>query len=117
MSLEHGKHIVKELEGVRCTVVESATSMDRVNFLKALLELNGFEVKFAADVVKVKEGEEPPPTTYTVGVTDIVFNPVIAVYQRILRTPDGKHVTPDYWNQLTDELEPNYWDLKKKDFS
>jgi hypothetical protein len=45
----------------------------------------------------------------------MVLNPVIAVYQRILKTPEGKKITADYWNQKTKNIEPNYWDNKLKD--
>jgi hypothetical protein len=45
------------------------------------------------------------------GVTDIVFNPVIAVYQRSLKTKAGNKVTPAYWNQQTDVCDPNYWNF------
>jgi hypothetical protein len=30
------------------------------------------------------------------------------VYESKLKTPDGKKVTADYWNQKTKTLEPNY---------
>ena len=45
MSLLNGKHTIKEIDGVRCTVVEQGASADRVNFLTKLLNLNGLEVK------------------------------------------------------------------------
>jgi len=110
MSITKGKHIVKELEEVRCTIVESNVNRDRLEFLTALLELNGYEVKFVENP-PVEEGDE---ISYTLGVTSMIFNPVIAVYQRLLRTKEGRRVTPDYWNQKTTEIEPNYWDKKKK---
>jgi hypothetical protein len=47
---------------------------------------------------------------------DVTLNAIVKVYNRELRTLDGKKVTPDYWNQKTDKLEPNYWDRGKKDF-
>jgi hypothetical protein len=45
----------------------------------------------------------------------VTFNPVVKVYNRELRTLAGHRVTPDYWNQLTEKTEPNYWDLSKKE--
>ncbi|MBC8265420.1 MAG: hypothetical protein H8E84_00460 [Flavobacteriales bacterium] len=110
MSLLKGKHTIKEIDGVRCTVVEKKIEQERVNFLTFLLELNGFEVK----VLEEKRKTEEDPQTYLLGVTDLVFNPVIWVYERKLKTKDGKKVTADYWNQKTKNLEPNYWDFKKK---
>lgn len=41
----------------------------------------------------------PPPATFTVGVTDVTFNPVNAVFGRLLHTPDGHVVTLAYWQQ------------------
>jgi hypothetical protein len=103
MSLLNGKHTIKEIDGVRCTVVEQGASADRVNFLTNLLNLNGLEVK----TVEESKKEE--------GVTDLVFHSIIWIYQRKLKTPEGKKVTPDYWNQKTKNLEPNYWHKKLKD--
>jgi len=36
------------------------------------------------------------------------------VYERKLKTPEGKKVTADYWTQKTKTLDPNYWDKKLK---
>ena len=36
---------------------------------------------------------------YTVAVTDMTFNPTIWVFEHKLKTPDGRKVTQDYWNQ------------------
>ena len=41
----------------------------------------------------------PPPETFTVGVTDVMFNPINAIFGRLLRTPDGHVVTLAYWQQ------------------
>ena len=111
MSILKGKHKIKEIEEVRCTIVEKNASKERVSFLKELLEFNGYEVKYQEEKIK----DENDPITYIIGVTDMVLNPVIAVYQRILKTPEGKKITADYWNQKTKNLEPNYWDNKLKD--
>ena len=111
MSILKGKHKIKEIDEVRCTIVEKNASKERVSFLKELLELNGYEVKYQEEKIK----DENDPITYIIGVTDMVLNPVIAVYQRILKTPEGKKITADYWNQKTKNIEPNYWDNKLKD--
>ena len=112
MSLNNGKHIEKEINEVRCRVVESDVTRERAEFLKKLLEHNGKEVHIGENTPKTEE--EPEPLTYIVGTTDITFNAVVAVYQRILKTFDGRKVTPDYWNQKATGLEPNYWDRSKK---
>ncbi|HYV55498.1 MAG TPA: hypothetical protein VE933_13005, partial [Chitinophagaceae bacterium] len=41
----------------------------------------------------------PPPETFTIGVTDVTFNPTNAVFGRLLHTKDGHVVTLAYWNQ------------------
>ena len=112
MSLTVGKHTVKELNEIRCTIVEKGCAKERIDFLKSLLNFNGFEV----EVVEDKRKSDEEPITYTIGVTDVIFNHVIWVYQRKLRTPDGHKVTPDYWNQKSNKTEPNYWDKKLKDY-
>ena len=110
MSLNIGKHTVKELNEIRCTIIEKGCTKKRIDFLTSLLNFNGFEIQIEEDKRKTEED----PISYTIGVTDVVFNHVIWVYQRKLKTPEGHKVTPDYWNQKTKTLEPNYWDKKLK---
>jgi hypothetical protein len=45
------------------------------------------------------EPQPPPPETFTVGVTDVTFNPTNAIFGRLLKTPDGHVVTLAYWHQ------------------
>lgn len=101
------KHIVEELNGKRCTIVEKNTSAERCSFLKGLLEFNGFEV--ITDCQTNPEGVE----TCTIGVTDLVFNPVIAVYEMSLKTPDGSKVSPAYWEQKETTVIDQYWVPRK----
>lgn len=106
MALNNGKHLVEEIDGVRCSVVEKGASKPRVDFLKKLLELNGFVVKMES------EGESG---TFKIGVTDLLFNPVVDVYKRHLKSFTGHKVTPAYWLQQSDketEAEVHYWDFK-----
>ena len=126
MALTKGKHIVKEMDNVLCTVVESGISIERMNFLKGLLEFNKFEVKTEKDEAKVKtdpkgeaevkaEGKIAPQVdTYTIGVTDLVFNPMIAVYENSLHKPIGEKVSPAYWNQQTERVDLPYYDYRKR---
>ena len=44
----------------------------------------------------------PLPETYTVGVTDITFNPINAIFGRLLRSKEGNVVTLAYWEQKED---------------
>jgi hypothetical protein len=118
-------HPFEDLNGTKCAVVETNCSMDRVNFLKPLLEYNGYEVvvaeaappKAAAKPVATAEGEtaapEPPPASllFTVGVTDVMFNATNAVFGRLLKTPQGRIVTQAYWLQkeaVSDDETPYY---------
>lgn len=106
MLLNKGKHIIEEIDGIRCSLVEKGVSPERSDFLKKLLEFNGYEVVIAPEVESA---------TNKIGVTDMLFNPVVDVYQRSLKSFSGKKVTPSYWLQESDketEAEVNYWTFK-----
>ncbi len=112
-------HEFEELNGIKCAIVEKNVSTQRVEFLKNLLQFNGYEVVVvaspppkAAPAPKPAAGETPTaeaapvtpppppaPETFTVGVTDITFNPTNAIFGRALRTPDKHVVTLAYWQQ------------------
>lgn len=47
----------------------------------------------------VQPAPPPVPETFTIGVTDVSFNPINAIFGRLLRTPDGHVVTLSYWQQ------------------
>jgi len=102
------KHIVEEINGTRCTIVEKGATAGRVDFLKKLLEFNQFEVLVAAEALV-----EGSPELFTIGVTDLVFNPVIAVYELSLKTTAGQRVSPAYWNQYSTDSVDEYWDFVK----
>ncbi len=106
MSLNNAKHIITEIDGVRCTVVESGISQERLTFLRELLEVNKFTVKYKEELTEQPE----EPINYTIGVTDLTFNPVFAVYDRSLRTSDGQIVSPGIWNQETTVYKSTYWE-------
>jgi hypothetical protein len=99
------KHIVEELGGKRCTIVEKGVEKNRVDFLKTLLQNNQFEVV----VEEVTKAEESAIQLYNIGVTDLVFNPVIAVYELALKTATGAPVTAAYWNQESTGSVKEYW--------
>ena len=114
-------HLFEELNGIKCGIVEKNVKPARVEFLKALLEQNHFTVvvapspppkvaPVAAPPPQVPVSDKaaappapppppPPPETFTVGVTDITFNPINAIFGRLLRTKDGHVVTLAYWQQ------------------
>jgi hypothetical protein len=102
MPLNKAKYIVDTINGNRCRVVEISKDERRIKFLRELLELNGYNIVT----------DTTPEGDYRIGVTDITFNPVIAVYERSLKSKSGAKVTPAYWLQSSDnesEREVNYW--------
>jgi hypothetical protein len=102
-----GKHQFGAIDDKRVTFVEKGIDENRMQFLKTLLEHNGFEVLIAE---KKKKNEEDP-TMYDLGVTDMIFNPTIWIFERKLKTPDGRIVNQKYWEQKTeDDLKPQYWE-------
>lgn len=108
MPLNKGKHIIQEIEGVRCSVVEAGADAKRMEFLKEILTLNKYDVKIAME--EKKEGVTTD--TYIIGVTDFLFNPVIDVYKRRLLSKTGHKITPAYWLQISSEeteAEVTYW--------
>ena len=111
-------HEFEELNGVKCAIVEKNVSAKRVAFLKEILELNRYSVVVASSPPPkpapapkppttteattqptVEVQTPPPPETFTIGVTDVTFNPTNAIFGRLLRTKDGHVVTLAYWNQ------------------
>jgi hypothetical protein len=125
-------HAFEELEGVKCSIVEKNCTPERTKFLKDLLEFNKFTVvvvkspppKAAAPkpAPPVAEGETPappppappaPPETFIIGVTDVTFNPVSAIFNKELITPTKQFVDLKFWKQETDAPQKNkwYWEL------
>ncbi len=104
-----GNHLFGSIGETRVTFVEKGVDENRRDFLKNLLEVNGFEAVIEEDKIKT-EGD---PQLYTVAVTDMTFNPTVWVFQRRLKTHDGRIVTQDYWNQKTEDTDPHYWDYAK----
>jgi hypothetical protein len=120
-------HLSEEVNGVKCAIVEKNVSAERASFLKQLLLFNKYSVEVAASPppkmaapVPVAEGVAASPVpavpeTFTVGVTDMMFNPINAIFGRLLHAPDGHVVTLAYWYQR-DKL-PNdevpYYNEKK----
>ena len=113
-------HTCEELDGVKCAVVEKNVSAERAEFLRSLLSFNGYSVVVAAaappkGAAAPAEGEAPAAPSvsaaFTVGVTDVSFNPTNAVFGRLLRTSEGRVVTRDYWMQrstVSDDSTPYF---------
>lgn len=119
-------HLFDELDGIKCAVVEKNVSAERAAFLKDLLQLNRYTVVIvaspppkaapapkptAAAAPAQDTGAAPPPAepvpaapeTFTVGVTDVMFNATNAIFGRLLRTAGGHVVTLAYWQQQEKE--------------
>jgi hypothetical protein len=114
-------HLFEDLNGVKCAIVEKNVVGERVAFLRRILEYNRYVVVIvpsppakAATVPAAPAPAEgsgpagttasaPTPETFTVGVTDVMFNPVNAVFGRLLKTPGGHIVTLAYWEQQENE--------------
>lgn len=100
-------HLFEELNGIKCAIVEKNVLPVRVDFLRRLLEANRYTVvvvpspppKAAPAAPAPTPAPPPPPETFTVGVTDVMFNPINAIFGRLLKTPDGHTVTLAYWQQ------------------
>ncbi len=111
-------HEFDELDGIKCAIVEKNASAERVAFLTSILSYNRYTVvmvpsppaKVATVAAAPVEGvpvipPPAPPETFTVGVTDVTFNPVNAIFGRLLQAPNGQVVTQAYWQQK--EKEPH----------
>jgi len=125
---------------VKCAIAEKNATKERADFLKQLLEYNQFTVVVAPSpppkVVPPKpaaaaaspgdaitetaapiraESLPPPVDTFTVGVTDVSFNPTNAIFGRLLKAPGGHIVTLAYWQQKENEPSDDipYFELKK----
>ncbi len=110
-------HEFEELDGIKCAIVEKNISNDRVMFLKDLLVDNGYTVVIvpapppktaAKPALKPAEAETetdiveqapPAPELFVLGVTDLSFNAINAIFGRLLKTTGGHVVTQAYWHQ------------------
>ena len=104
-------HTFEDIDEIKCSIAEKNCTKSRCDFLKSLLEFNNYKVIIknttpvpAADTQIVNIDE-----TYTVGVTDVTFNPIKAIYNRELKSPNGKTITPAYWNQTNQDSDDEKW--------
>jgi hypothetical protein len=121
-------HEFEDLDGTKCAIVEKNVSKERIEFLKKILEYNHYAVVVvptpapkpvppksapaAASATAATTESTPPPTpqpappppeTFTVGVTDVTFNPINAIFGRLLKAPHGHIITLAYWQQKEKE--------------
>jgi len=134
-------HLFEELNGIKCAIVEKNTTKERADFLKQILEYNHYNVVVvaspppkiipaqaapaiasgagaateAATVIPAAPPASPVPETFTVGVTDVTFNPINAIFGRLLKVPGGHTVTLAYWQQKDKEPQDDipYFNSKK----
>jgi hypothetical protein len=109
MSIKNGKRITKEVDGRNLTVVEQNTSNDRAQFLKKLLEFNKYEV-----IIKEETEEGNSGKSYTLYVTDLLFNATLKVYERSLKHEGGEVVSVEYWNQTAEDDHLPYFEFREK---
>lgn len=115
-------HPFEDINGVRHSIVEKNCNPERAAFLKKLLEHNKFTVLFIPTPIKPVAAPSPDastevvstpaaPETFTVAVTDVMFNTTNAIFGRLLKTPDGKVVTRNYFlgaDQVSDDSVPYF---------
>ena len=117
-------HEFEELNGIKCAIVERNVTKERADFLKHILEYNhyiavvipsppakaipqGGAKPAPATVTTTEENTpaiptpppDPTPETFIVGVTDVTFNSINAIFGRSLKAPGGHIVTLAYWQQ------------------
>jgi hypothetical protein len=96
-------HVIDEIDGVRCSVVEKDIAAERAAFVKNILEKSGYEVKQRAEA----------NGNFTIAVTDVLFNKYYAIYGRFLRNDEGKVVTMAMWNQKPEEpVKSHGWQVR-----
>lgn len=125
-------HEFEELNGIKCAIVERNINAERLAFLEQVLLYNRYEVVVvpatpkaiptvaaaadsSAQIVDVEVTPVAEPELFTLGVTDLSFNAVNAIFGRLLRMPGNKVVTLAYWQQK--EKEPHdevpYFEFEK----
>ena len=103
LRLKKQSYVLKKLHSLITNLIFLFT-----NTVKSIVK-----IRIANPRHRVKIKTEGDPLMYTVAVTDMTFNPTISVFEHKLKTPDGRKVTQDYWNQKTEETNPHYWNYAK----
>lgn len=121
-------HLFEDLNGIKCSIVEKNATKERVDFLKSILEHNQFTVMVVPSPPPKTAASPVPPSfdqtaplpdhsiheTFTIGVTDVMFNPTNAIFGRLIKAPDGRTITLAYWQQKENESRDDipYFDSK-----
>jgi hypothetical protein len=124
-------HTFEDLDGIKCAIVEKQASSDRVAFLRKILEYNHYTIVVVASPPPKVAAAPKPPTiealvaapgpavaveeTFTIGVTNVMFNATNAIFGRLLKLPGGHIVTLAYWQQKARESndEVPYFDVTR----
>ncbi len=78
-------HLFEELDGVKCSIVEKNASNERVEFLKNLLEYNGYTVVVAATPAPKTPPAKPAPKPAPVATADgaVLAVPTVPVVSEV----------------------------------
>ena len=94
-----GKHIVEEINGTRCSVIDKTATLQMAGYAKKMLEPNGYTVLIEENPKNPKAAEDALPT-YKVGVTDIAFVlPVMLHIRKLIVPGTSKLLTQEMWRQ------------------
>ncbi len=123
-----GKHQIEALNGVRCVLLEKEAGPLRAEFLKAVLQHNGYAVQLQRNVPPPPKAPKPAanadpdapppppppppppvPETYKVGVEDLSFVLSVMIFSRRLKTLDNQVLLPTYWTQEDPAFHSWYW--------
>jgi hypothetical protein len=98
-------HLFEDIDNIKCAIVESGISAERVEFIKSILTYNGYTVLVIEETNAKQKTEQDSIEnaeaikTYKVGTSDVTFNVTNAIFGRNLKTRTGEIVTLKYWNQ------------------
>jgi hypothetical protein len=82
------------------TPVKPAPAAKPAQPAAAVAEESSISTTSASPVIaESSEKIPPPPETFTIGVTDVMFNATNAIFGRLLRTVEGHVVTLAFWQQ------------------
>ncbi|MCX8473276.1 MAG: hypothetical protein ORN85_06465 [Sediminibacterium sp.] len=97
-------HEVEEINGVRCAIVEKEITYKRCEFLRKILDENNYKVYIqnmntAAKLNNIEDSSTPENLLYKIGVDDLSFNVINAIFGRLLKDSYKNPITLEFWNQ------------------
>ena len=94
----NANHTFEDLDGIKCSIVEKKCTAERKIFIEDLLKGNGYKVIAVAT-----------EDTFTIGVTDVSFNLMNAIYNRELKDAKGNVIGIKYWKSTGTGVENGEW--------